>query len=389
MSMDGDPSLDALSSVTAASHPLRARVRAALEKVVLPHADAWEDLGHIPPGGWRALAEEGLLELPVSGPGFLDSAILLEELGRTGYAGIRAAVAVHAYMASSYLARFGTRQQQERYLPAVRTGERIAALALSESDAGTDLHSIATRAEHDGSGGYRVSGRKAHVANGSQAAFYICLVRLRTVAAHTRTLAGSGLLLIDADAPGVTVTAEQMLGWRAADVCQITLDNVPVPAEGRIGKIGHALSYLMKSLDFERLVAGLLAVGGAAHCVATVGSFVRGHHVNGAPLAANQAVRHTLADLSAELDLVREYAYQAAIRHSQGRLDTRTASILKLRATELAVSAARTCVQYHGARGYMEGSTASRIYRDAAAGTITAGPSELMRDLIFEATDFT
>src|SRR6185369_12752462 len=115
---------------------------------------------------------------------------------------------------------------------------------------------------------------------------------------------------------------EPMVGWHAADVCELTLDNVSVPAGRLLGKAGHTLSYLMAALDFERLVAGLLAIGGAAHSLALAGSFVRGHHVKGAPLAANQAVRHTLADLAAELDLVRTYGYFAAMLHSEGRLDT-------------------------------------------------------------------
>lgn len=366
----------------------RARLVAALADAVLPYADDWEARGHIPTEGWQRLAGEDLFTLPLSGPGFLESAVLLEELGRTGYAGVRAAVAVHAYMATSYLAWFGTAEQRERYLPAVRRGELIATLALSEPDAGTDLGNISTHAEPDDRGGYRVSGRKSFVVNGSRAGFFVCLVRLRPRPTSARTLRGCGLLIVDADAPGITVTARPMLGWKASDTCQLTLDRVPVPGGGLIGRPGHALSYLMKALDFERLVAGLLAVGGAAHSLATAGLFARGHRVNDAPLAANQVVRHTLADLVAELDLVRGYAYQAAIRYGQGQLDTRMAAILKLRATELAGSAARVCLQYHGARGYREDSAPARGYRDAAAGTIAAGPSELMRELIFEMSDF-
>ncbi|MFI5593242.1 acyl-CoA dehydrogenase family protein [Amycolatopsis sp. NPDC051758] len=380
---------DSLPALLAASHPVRSWVRAALEQTVLPHADEWERARGIPPGGWRELAAAGLFGLPSAGAGFMESAILLEELGRTGYAGVRAAVAVHTYMTAFYLDRFGSPHQQAAYLPDVREGRRVAALALSEPEAGTDLNGITTRAEPDGAGGYRVSGRKAHVTNGSRAGFFLCLARVRTAGSRPRSLAGCGLLLVDADAPGVTTTAEPMVGWRAADVCEVTLDSVPVPAGRLLGKAGHTLSYLMTALDFERLVAGLLAIGGASRSLALTGSFARGHHVNGAPLAANQAVRHTLADLAAELDLVRTYGYSAAMRHAEGRLDTGTASTLKLRATELAVSAARACTQYHGARGYREDSEIARVHRDAAAGTITAGASELMRDLIFETTEFT
>ncbi|MEV6603534.1 acyl-CoA dehydrogenase family protein [Kutzneria sp. NPDC051319] len=366
---------------------IRERLVAALEAVVLPNADDWEARRHIPPDGWRLLAEHGLLGVPHSGPGFQETAVLMEELGRTGYAGIRAAVAVHACMATFYLARFGSPQQHERFLAPARRGEQIAALALSESDAGTDLNNLATRADPDGHGGYRVSGRKSYVANGSQAGFYICLARTRTTAKPGRALGGSGLLIIDADTPGLTVTPQPMLGWRAADMCEITLADVRVSGDRLIGKAGHTLSYLMAALDFERLVAGLLAIGGAAHAIAATRSFTRHRHLGGAPLAANQTVRHALADLVAELEVVRCYARRAAIRYGQGRLETDVASIVKLRATELAVSASRVCMQYHGAAGYSDDSVAARIYRDAAAATIAAGPNELMRDIIFETTE--
>lgn len=369
--------------LTAAHQELRTRVRTVIEREVLPYADEWEARRGISVNGWRSLADAGLLDLAHSGDDFLQSAVLLEELGRTGYAGVRAAVGVHAYMAPSYLVMFGTPEQRNAYLPAVRQGTRIAALAISEDGAGTDLSHLRTTAVPDRPQGYRVSGSKRHVANGSQAGFFVTLARTRPDAPGGR-LAGTSLLIIDSDLPGVTRTPEPMLGWHAADVCQVDFENVPVPADRVIGRVDRALTYLMRALDFERLVAGLLAVGGLMNCVGLVDRFVRGHRVKDAPLSANQAVRHRLADLHSDLDLIRHYAYHAAWQYSQGQLDTRTASILKLRATELAVAAAQTCVQYHGALGYLEDSPPARLLRDAAAGTIAGGASELMRELIFE-----
>lgn len=362
---------------------LRRRVRDFVASEIAPHAGDWEERRAIGPKGWGALADAGLLDLPHDGPGFLDSAVLLEELGRTGYAGIRASIGVHAYMAPSYIARFGSPALQQELLPALRRGERISALAISEQGAGSDLRDLATRAEPDESGGYRVTGRKVHVANGSQAGVIVTLAGTGA-AASGRGLSSASLLVIDADSPGVHRSPERMLGWHAADVCTIDFEDVHVPAERLIGRPGKALMYLFEALEYERLVAGLLAVGGAANCVELLTRHVRTHRVKDAPLAANQAVRHRVADLTAELDLVRQFAYHAAWLHSLGRLDTRTASVLKLRATELAVTAAQTYVQYQGANGYLADSAAARLYRDAMAGTIAAGASELLRDLIFE-----
>ncbi|GGP93663.1 acyl-CoA dehydrogenase family protein [Streptomyces roseolilacinus] len=371
--------------LTAAQDRLRERVRGVLARAVLPHADRWEELRHVPAEAWRTLGDAGLLGLPLTGPGFLDSAVLLEELGRTGYAGVRAAVGVHAYMAASYLELFGTPRQRAAYLPAVRRGERVAALAISEEGAGSDLRGLSTRAVADGPCGYRVTGRKCHVANGSRAGFYVTLARTRQDAPR-RGLAGASLLVVDADLPGVTRRPRPLAGWHAADVCEVEFDDVPVPADRLIGKPDRALVYLMRALDLERLAAGLLAVGGAAYCVGLLDRFVRTHRVRDAPLGAQQAVRHRVADLTAELDLVRHYGLRAAWLHGGGRLDTATASVLKLRSTELAVAAAQACVRFHGARGLLEGSAVARLYRDAAAGTIAGGASELMRELIYEST---
>jgi alkylation response protein AidB-like acyl-CoA dehydrogenase len=175
-----------------------------------------------------------------------------------------------------------------------------------------------------------------------------------------------------------------MLGWRTADVCTIDFDDVHLPDDAIIGKPGRTLIYLAQALEFERLVAGLLAVGGTAFCVSLLDEFARSHRINGAALSANQAVRQRVAELSADLALVEQYGRYAAQQHALGRLNARVASILKLKATELAVTAAQACMQFHGARGYAADSAAARIYRDAAAGTIAAGPSELMRELIFD-----
>lgn len=361
----------------------RTTVRSTLDKIVTPNAPKWEAQGHISESGWRELGDAGLLALPHTGADFLRSAVFLDELGNTGYAGIRASIGVHAYMASSYLRLFGDAEQKARWLPPGERGDKITALAITEPEAGTDLRHLATIADADGAGGYRLRGRKSFVANGSQAGYFIVLARTKATSTD-RGLPGASLLLVDADAPGITRRPQPMLGWRAADITEIEFDDVPVAAGQLIGKPERALLYLVRALDFERLVAGLLAVGGVRYCLRLLKEFARSHRIGDTPLGSYQAVRHRIADLDAQLELVHGYAYQAATRQSLGQLDTKSASVLKLTATELAVTAAQVCVQYHGARGYLDEATTSRLYRDAMAGTIAAGANELLRDHIFE-----
>ncbi|MEU7059050.1 acyl-CoA dehydrogenase family protein [Streptomyces sp. NPDC046197] len=369
----------------AADHDgFRAHIRGLLDGLVRPHADDWESERGISRSGWRSLGEAGLLSLEHSGPGFLRSAIFLEELGGLGYGGIRASVAVHAYMAASYLHLFGSEAQRQRYLPGVRQGRLIAALALTESEAGSDLRELSTRADPT-ENGYRVTGEKLYVANGSRADFLVTLATTRT-AQRSNGLTGASLLVIDAGTPGVSRHPEPMLGWHSADVSRVRFTDVDVPADRLVGRRDRALQHLVHALDFERLVAGMLAVGGVRHCLDLLHAFVREHRVKGVPLGTHQAVRHRIADLESSYELVRHYGYRAAWLQANGRLDTRTASVLKLRATELAVTAAQTCLQFHGARGYAADAVAARLYRDAMAGPIAAGASELLRDLVYETT---
>jgi acyl-CoA dehydrogenase len=368
--------------LTAEHAEFRKFVRSQLAAVVLPRAARWERQGKIPGSGWRGLARRGLLSIGHAGEDFLRSAVFLEELGRTGYSGIRAAIGVHAYMALSYVELFGSAEQRLEYLPAARLGTRIAALAMTEAEAGSDLRSICTTAEQDRDGSYRVNGEKWYVANGSQADFFVTLVR--TGAPAGRVLSGASLLVIDAGSEGIHRRSQPMAGWHGADICRVEFADVAVSPACLLGRPGHALLQLMKALDFERLVAGLLAVGGVSHCLDLLQSYVDERHIRGAPLSANQIIRHQIADFYGDFEMLRHYAYHAAWLHSRGRLDSRTASILKLKATELAVAAAQKCVQYHGARGYLRESAAGRLYRDAIGGTIAGGASELLREAIYQ-----
>ncbi len=364
----------------------RMQVRDALAEIVLPHADRWEAVGKIDKQGWRSLGDHGLLNLAHAGPAFMRSAILLDELGRTGYTGIRAAIGVHAYMARSYLELFGNDEQRAAYLPAAGHGERVAALAITEDNAGSDLRNLSTSAEVGADGDYRVTGRKCYVTNGTAADFFVTLVRTGAGPVGP-VLSHASLLLIDADLAGITRHEQPLLGWRSADVGTVEFADVRVPASRLLGRPNRALIQLMKALDFERLIAGLLAVGGIGYCLELLRAFVSQHQLGDSPMSAKQAVRQQVADLDCDYELLRQYALHAARQQCQGRLDTRTASILKLKSTELAVIAARQCLSCHGARGYREDSAVSRLYRDAIGGVIAGGVSDLLRDLIYELHD--
>jgi acyl-CoA dehydrogenase len=361
----------------------REHVRSVLSRIVLPHAKRWEEEGRIDGQGWRALGDEGLLGLAHGGPQFWRSAVYLDELGQLGYAGIRAALGVHSYMALSYLELFGNDAQRAKYLPDARHGRRIFALAISEANAGSNLGDLATSAERTPEGNFRINGEKHFVTNGSLADFFVTLAATGDRRRAT-VLGPASFLIIDADLPGVERSPQLLLGWHSAAVCSVRFTDVLVPADQLLGSEKQAFSQIMKALDFERLVAGLLATGGIGYCLGLLRSFVQIRRIGNSLLSMKQAVRQQLADLESDYAMLRQYASYAAWQHCHGRLDARTAAVLKLTATELAVTAAQKCLQIHGSAGYLRDSEASRLYRDSIGATMAAGPSELMRDMIYE-----
>lgn len=369
--------------LTAEDEEYRRHVRSELESAVLSNVEEWEKEGKVPKAAWRDLAGRGLLRLGHTGPDFLRSAIFLEEVGRTGYAGVRAAIAVHSYMALSYVEQFGTAEQRQKYVSSAREGTRVAALAMSEADGGSDLRHIRTRADRASDGSYRVSGEKSYVVNGSVADFYVTLVKTRQSPAG-RVLTGASVILIDASTDGISRRPQPMIGWRSADICAVRFADVDVPADRLVGRVDQALIQLTWALDFERLVAGLLAIGGVGYCLDLLAMHVESRRIHDAPLGSNHLIRQTIADLRAEYEILRHYAYHAAWLQSRDSLDSRTSSILKLKATELAVTVAQKCVQYHGARGYLMDSAAGRLYCDAIGSTIAGGASELLREQIYQ-----
>ncbi|WP_067128179.1 acyl-CoA dehydrogenase family protein [Streptomyces yokosukanensis] len=365
----------------------RAQVRAFLAAEVMPYAALWEEQDTVPAPVWKLLGERGYLGLlhPRSVGGaerdLFTSVVFLEELGRTGFGGLRAAVSVHAYMATHYLARVGGPDLCEEYLaPAVR-GERVAALAITEPGAGADLSGLATTAVRDGDH-FVVEGTKSMVSNAMTADFLVTAVRTAAGATGPRGAKGLSLLVVDTALPGVTRTPRRTLGWRSAGTATVALDEVRVPADRLIGRLDNGFYYLMRGLQLERLVAATLALGGMDRSLDELRAFLRARDVAGEALAHKQALVHRVADLATELAAARLLVHHTAWLYDQGELPAVECSMAKLHTTELACRIADTALQLQGSHGYLETSRAARAQRDARAATIAAGPSEVMRDLI-------
>lgn len=364
----------------------RRSVRAFLREQIAPHAAEWERRREMPRSAWRAFAAEGLLGLnhprAVGGAekDVFHSVVFLEELGRLGFGGVRFAVALHAYMGSSYLATNGSADLQQRFLRPAVAGDMIAALAITEPQAGSDLSRLEATAREDGDD-LVVDGEKRFIVNGCSADFFVTAVRTGGPE-RSASRGGLSLCVVERDRAGVHVVPNDCISWRASGMADVSFRDVRVPAENLIGRRNSGFVQIMRNMQLERLAAGISAVGDAANCLDLTWRFLERRAMFESTLSAKQAVRHRMADLLTEVEATRRLAYHAAWCYSRDPLSITECSMAKLKATEVARTVAEECQHLHGAEGYREGSDIVRIVHDARAATVAAGASEVMRDII-------
>ncbi len=363
----------------------RTTVRAFVEREVDPYADEWERAGTFPAHSLFAkAAAAGLLGLeydPEYGGAGADhsfTVVLGEELGRCRSGGIAMALSVQTDMATPSLHRFGSEDLKRRYLlPALR-GEMVASIAVTEPDAGSDVSGIATTAVRDGDE-WVIRGRKLYITNGTQADWLCLLVRTSRAGGYH----GMSQILFPTDSPGFGVGRKlDKLGNRSSDTAELVFDDARVPVANTIGEIGRGFQQQMQQFQQERLIANYTAVGHMALALERTAAYLKERRAFGRPLIANQYIQYKLAELDAQLDLLRHYNYAAADAVVRGEDATRFATIGKLTAGRLARAVADTCLQFHGGAGYMEETWTSRYFRDSRLLSIGGGADEVMLQVL-------
>jgi citronellyl-CoA dehydrogenase len=359
----------------------RRSVRGLLAREVEPHLDEWEEAGGFPAHElFPVLGRAGLLGLeydPAYGGQGADhsyTVVLGEELGRLGCGGIPMAVTVQTDMATPSLHRFGTHELKERYLaPAVR-GDMVTSIAVTEPDAGSDVAAIRTRAVRDGDE-WVVNGTKLYITNGTQADWLCLLARTSDDGGYR----GMSQIVVPTDVPGFSVSRKlRKLGNWSSDTAELSFVDVRVPVANTIGEPGRGFQQQMQQFQNERLIAVYTAVGGMTAALDRTVEYLRQRRTFGRPLIDNQHVQFTMAELRAELDLLRHYAYAGAAAYVRGEDATRFATVAKLKAGRLQRKVADTCLQLHGGIGYMEETWTSRYFRDARLLSIGGGSDEVM-----------
>lgn len=360
----------------------RLSVREFVAREIEPNIEQWEREGDFPRSLYERCGDLGLFGLKYeescggSGPDYLADVVVTEELARCGSGGVAAGLGAHKDLASYYVYRFGNDEQRKRWLSPSISGERIGALAVTESSAGSDVAAITTRAVRDGDS-YVVNGAKAFITNGSKADYIVTAVRT-----GGEGYPGISLLVIDAGTPGFTSSRMRTVGWKTSHTGELFFDDCRVPAENLLGEEGSGFVSIMKNFQFERLGMALGAVSAADRILWHAVDYARNREAFGRSVASFQVWRHRFADLETEIHAARWLTYHALRLWISGADALREVSMAKWLACEVDFKVADEALQVHGGYGYMMEFPVQRAWRDSRLGPIGGGTTEIMKEVI-------
>lgn len=364
----------------------RKSVRAVIESEINPYVDEWEAAGTFPAHElFPKLAAIGVFGLEYDeefggqGADHTYTLVLGEELGRSANcAGVPMAIAVQASMSTPSLAKFGSAELKRKYLVPALAGEVVTSVAVSESEAGSDVAGIRTRAVRDGDD-WVINGRKMWITSGTQADWICLLARTSDEGGY----AGMSQIIVPTATSGFSVgRAIKKMGNHSSDTGELVFDDVRVPVSNTVGEIGRGFQQQMSQFQDERLIAAYMVCGSMRRAIDLTIEYLQQREAFGKPLMANQYLQYKLAELIAEVDIVTEYSRTAAARYARGEDVSRMATIAKLKTGRLQREVADTCVQFHGGMGYAEENWPARYFRDGRLTSIGGGADEVMLRVI-------
>jgi short/branched chain acyl-CoA dehydrogenase len=352
---------------------------------IVPRAARLDETGDFPYELVAKMGKLGLFALPfaeaVGGAGgdFLSYCLALEEVGRADAAcalTLEAAVS----LGITPLVRYATPEQRDRWLPPLLAGERLWAFGLTEPGSGSDAAGLLTRAREDGDV-WVIDGHKAFITNaGTDISAGV------TVAAVTGSSDGRkriSTIAVERGTEGFTPGPKyRKLGWHASDTRPLIFDSCTVPRGNLVGVEGRGLEQFLHVLEGGRVAVAAMSVGLAQACLDQCLRYTSERHQFGVALSTFQATQFKLADMATQIEAARLLTWKAAWLTDHGRAPGVYASMAKLHASEVATACASQAVQIHGGAGFMEDSPVARFYRDAKAGEIGEGTSEVQRILI-------
>ena len=368
---------------TSEHNMFRDSLREFLKVEVVPHLDEWEETGTIPKDIWPKMGEMGFLGVhyPEAYGGMeLDifyTVILLEELQRINSGGFAAAVWAHCYLAMTHLLKEGSEEIKQTYLKDSIEGKILGCLCISEPFGGSDVGAMRTTAVKSGDN-YVLNGSKTFITNGVYSDYLIVIAKMPDLE-EDRAM---GVFLIDRDTPGVSASKLDKLGWRASDTGEIAFDNVTIPASNLMGEPGKGFYYVMQHFALERLIMGVNAHARSEYAIEYTLQYMSERVAFGKTIDRFQALRHKIAELATEVEIVKTFNYQVAKSLDEGKYVVKEACMSKLQATKVADQVMYDCLQMLGGYGYMEEYPLARMMRDSRLGPIGGGTSEILKEVI-------
>jgi acyl-CoA dehydrogenase len=349
----------------------------------VPRAAGWRSAGLMERDTWREAGAQGLLcaampeALGGGGGDFGHEAVIVMEAARANLGGFGGSV--HSAIVAPYLLHHGSDEQRRRWLPALASGERVGAIAMTEPGTGSDLQAIRTRARRDGSD-YVINGQKTFITNGQNADLIVIVCRTSDAPGAR----GLSLIVaeIDADTRGLTRRRLDKVGLKAQDTSELFFDELRVPAANLLGAgEGLAFGQLMGELPQERLVIAAQAVTMMERALDDTVAYARQREAFGQPIWNFQNTRFVLAQAQSDLLAARALLDAAIAAHLQGELDAARAALVKAWCSDLASRLTDACLQLFGGYGYMLETPIAELWADARVTRIYGGTNEIMKEL--------
>lgn len=360
--------------------------RRFVQTEVAAHLGSWEAQGFFPRSlyqraadlGWLAMGyPEALGGTPV--PWRVRNALTIALARASGSGGLLASLFSHN-IGLPPVVRHASAALQQRVVPDVLAGRKIAALAITEPGGGTDVMALKTTAVRDGAH-YVVNGEKIFITSGTRADWYT--VAVRTNPADKGPL-GISMLMVPGDAVGLERTPLEKMGWQCSDTAQLRFDNVRVPVDNLVGEEGTGFKMILTNFNGERLSMAAMALGFSEACFEEALDWARQRKTFGAAIIDHQVIRHKFMDMKMRIESTRAWLQAVAERADRGDKGAEWVAqvcLLKNHATQTMGFCADQSVQILGGMGFMRGPKSERIYREVKVMTIGGGTEEIMKEL--------
>jgi acyl-CoA dehydrogenase len=363
---------------------LREAIKRFVSRELRPHADEWEDARWFPNSVFERMADLGYLGLKYpeeyggQGGDYLHDAVLAEELAGSGSGGLAAGIGAHTGIATPPVWKFGTDDQKQRFLVPAIKGEKIAALGITEPDAGSDVAGIKTFAKRV-DGGYVVNGSKTFITNGVRADFVVTAVKTTQEGGHH----GLSFLLIEKGMDGFSVSRKlEKMGWHASDTGELAFQDVFVPDENLLGEENKGFYLIMANFHWERLLMALGSVGSMFNLLDVAVQYASERTAFGRPIGHHQSIRHKIAEMAVRAEAGRAITYNALRLFSEGHDAIKEVTMAKLKSQRDAFQQADDTIQIMGGAGYMKEYGVERAARDLRLGPIGGGTDEIMKEIL-------